>query len=37
MPIGGTSFSDSPLPMPSMIRSGNSTPSVPIAWATTDG
>jgi hypothetical protein len=37
MPMAGTSLSDSPVPMPSITRSGYSTPSVAIACATTDG
>ena len=36
-PVDGTSFSDSPVPMPRMTRPGNIEPSVPKAWATIDG
>ena len=37
MPVDGTSFSHSPVPMPSMTRPGNIAPSVPNACATTEG
>jgi hypothetical protein len=37
MPLDGTSFSDSPVPTPSTTRPGHIEPSVPKAWATTEG
>ena len=36
-PVDGTSFSDSPVPMPRMTRPGNIEPSVPKVCATIDG
>ena len=37
MPVAGTSFSDSPVPMPRITRPGNMAPNVPNACATIEG
>ena len=37
MPVAGTSFNDSPVPMPRITRPGNMAPNVPNACATIEG